>query len=429
MPDQQLRGLSEIDGGAIGLVNLGTITIAGAGERRLSHALNNSGTIIHGGSASLVPLEIDVLTNLLLNSLTNTADLAFDAFDAASFPSSAISGQNVTLTYRVKNPSDLPAEGIWIDSVYLSADGTLDPADALLARVEHQGGVAGVGNYSATVTAVLPPMANGAYRVIVLVDSRGLASDADRGNNTGVSGQAIAVTVPSLVLGVPIVGSIAPAQDLYYRVLVPPGEDVTVGADFAALPGAELAIRYGTLPDRTKFDDAAQPGQLNPRLLVANTQGGIYYLHLRGREDAAASVAFTFKADASGFEVTRVSPLKGCNRGLPAVLELHGSQFTTQTQIHLHMVGGESRAAQSVLFVNANRIVAMVDLTDLPTGNYQVVADDAGKTALAFDAFTVTSNPRRIPSTGKAKRRAYVPARTPPTPGTSSGRTCDPNLV
>ena len=55
---------------------MGTITIAGAGERRLSHALNNSGTIIHGGSASLVPLEIDVLTNLPGGTYDLTADVA-----------------------------------------------------------------------------------------------------------------------------------------------------------------------------------------------------------------------------------------------------------------------------------------------------------------------------------------------------------------
>src|SRR5262249_11857758 len=127
--------------------------------------------------------------------------------------------------------------------------------------------------------------------------------------------------------------------------------------------------------------------------LLANPQGGTYYLHLRAPEDAAGAVGFTLQADASGFAITRVSPLKGSNRGLPTVLELKDSQFTEQTRIHLQMPGGESRPAHSQVYVNANRIVALVDLTDLPTGDYQVVADEAGRAATALDTFTVTSNP------------------------------------
>ena len=268
-------------------------------------------------------------------------------FDAASFPTTAASGQNVTLTYRVKNLSDLPANGDWIDSVYLSADGVLDPDDTLLGRVRHSGALAGMGSYSEMVTAAPPPLANGSYRVIVLVDSRGLASDADRGNNTGVSSQGIAATAPSLALGTPVTGVIMPGQDLYYRVLVPPGQDITIGADFAAAPGAELSVRRGALPDQTNFDDASSPGQLNPRLLLANSQGGTYYLHLHGREDAAGAINFTLKAEASGFEITGSAPLKGSNLGQPAVIDLQGSQFTSQTQVHLNMVGGEIGALRS----------------------------------------------------------------------------------
>ena len=256
-------------------------------------------------------------TNLSLSAQTSTADLAFDSFDAATFPTSAVSGQNVTLTYSVKNLSDLPANGDWVDSVYLSADGVLDPNDALLARVDHGGGVGGMGSYSQTVTAPLPPLAAGGYRVIVLVDSRGLASDADRSNNSGVSSQGIAVTVPLLELGTPVTGSIDPAQDFYFRVLVPPGQDVTVGADFAASPGAELAVRYGALPDESTFDDASQPGELNPRLLLANSQGGTYYVHLRGQDDAAGAVAFTLQANASGFAITQFAPCAGATKASP----------------------------------------------------------------------------------------------------------------
>ena len=64
-------------------------------------------------------------------------------------------------------------------------------------------------SYTETVSAVLPPLVDGAYHVIILVDSRGLAADTDRSNNTGVSTQAIALSVPSLEAGVPVASTTA----------------------------------------------------------------------------------------------------------------------------------------------------------------------------------------------------------------------------
>jgi hypothetical protein len=113
-------------------------------------------------------------TSLILNGLTTTAGLAFDRFDVATFPTSGMPGQNVTITYTVRNQSSTPATGDWFDSVYLSRDGTLDPDDALLQRVHHVGDVAGLSSYTETLTAALPALADGGYRVIVLADSRGL---------------------------------------------------------------------------------------------------------------------------------------------------------------------------------------------------------------------------------------------------------------
>lgn len=330
---------------------------------------------------------------LRLIALTNTADLAFDSFVAATFPGSAAVGQNVTLAYSARNLSELPVTGDWIDSVYLSRDGVLDPADTLLARVDHAGGVAGLGNYSKSVTAALPATAEGAYRVIVLTDSRGLASDADRDNNLGVSTQAIQISVPALTVGVPVNGSIEPGQDVYYRVLAPPGSDLTVAVDFAAAPGAEVSLRYGALPDDTAFDDLVPAGNLRPRLLLANAQGGVYYLKLRGREDASGPIAYTIEAETSGFEITRVSPRRGSNLAAAAIVEMRGSQFTPQTQLRLSLPGGASRLATSMKFVNANRTVATIDLTGLAAGNYQIIAEDSGRSTLFIEPFEVTENP------------------------------------
>ena len=62
------------------------------------------------------------------------------------------------------------AQGDWYDSVYLSADGTLDPADTLLGRVHHVGDLAGNSSYSETLVAPLPALPDGNFKVILVAD-------------------------------------------------------------------------------------------------------------------------------------------------------------------------------------------------------------------------------------------------------------------
>ena len=66
--------------------------------------------------------------------------------------------------------------------------------------------------------------------------------------------------VPLLTLGTPVNGSIAPGQDLYYRVLVTPGREVTVAADFVALPGASVgSVTSKSSPPKAMFHHSPRP--------------------------------------------------------------------------------------------------------------------------------------------------------------------------
>src|SRR5262249_42847679 len=159
--------------------------------------------------------------------------------------------------------------------LYLSRDGILDSGDTLLGRVHHQGDVAGRSSYTETLTAALPALPEGRYHLLVLVDSRGMVPDTNRANNTGASGPTIALAVPALVPGTTIPGTIASGQDVYYRLEVASGQDVTVGADFTASPQAEFYVRYGAPPDRSNFDQVAHDlFAAHQQLLLANAQGG-----------------------------------------------------------------------------------------------------------------------------------------------------------
>jgi RHS repeat-associated protein len=326
-------------------------------------------------------------TNLVLTSVTTSADLAFDSF-GGTFPTTAKPGANAAITYTVKNLSGPPVTGDWYDSVYLSRDGALDPGDALLGRVHHVGDVAGLSSYTETLTAPLPTLADGGYHVIVLADSRGLVPDANRPNNTGVSAATLAATVPALALGTPVTGTITNGQDIYYRVVVPPGQGVTFGADFTVPQQADFFLRAGDLPDRSNFDQSDTSGALGPRLMVSNAQGGSYYVLLHGREGAAGGTSFTLSAEASEFAIVRLSTLRGSNQG-DATIDLLGAKFTAHTQISL-VRPGSTVAATTVDFIDPNHLSATFNLRGVNTGIYQVQAKDADQTATSADTFLVT---------------------------------------
>jgi hypothetical protein len=163
-------------------------------------------------------------------------------------------GQNITVGYTVKNLSPTAATGSWTDSVYLSTSGVLDINSLLLGRVSHTGGLAGFSSYTGSVTAPVPGEAPGSYFLIVVTDSTLQVPDISRANNAVASASALPVTIPQLSLGTPVTGTISNGQDLFYRVIVPPGGSVQVSAAFAASLEADLLVRFGAMPTPSIFE-------------------------------------------------------------------------------------------------------------------------------------------------------------------------------
>src|SRR5262249_2660627 len=138
-------------------------------------------------------------------------------------PAGGTDGQNLTVNYTVTNQGTVPATGTWVDSVYLSADGTLRPDSLRIGRVTHTGDVAGLASYNGTLTVPVPGVQDGAYRILVVADSGLQVPDVDRSNAIMAAAPPFSVRAPLLTIGTPVTGTIADGQDLYYRLNVPPG--------------------------------------------------------------------------------------------------------------------------------------------------------------------------------------------------------------
>ena len=142
-------------------------------------------------------------SGVTVNALVDTATLAVTS--VTFVPAMDVPGQGVTVTYTVDNIEDLatPVDS-WVDSIYLSSGTTVTLSSKLIARVQHNGVVAGLGSYTETVTASLPGAVPGAYHILVICDSRGLVPDFSRTQDVGVSASTIGVDIPSITPNTPV---------------------------------------------------------------------------------------------------------------------------------------------------------------------------------------------------------------------------------
>ena len=312
--------------------------------------------------------------HVAINALITAGDLNLVPGSILA-PDEAVAGQDATIQYTVENLTDTPFDGEWIDSLYLSANSTLDPTDRLIARHEHTGGVAGLESYSETVNVPLPADSEGLYRVIVVADSRGLVPDIDRTNNGNVSVGAVRISVTPLPIGGSIQTPIADGQELFFRIDVPPGADVRLAANLAAPLQAELLSRFGTLPTRSEFDLSATDAASLAQQILLSGRSGAWYLLVRGREGAPGMLPLELSAQLAAFELTGIFPATLSNVG-ESTLTLNGSGFTPGTVVKLIRPDGTELAAIQTVLRSRNEMLVTFDLEGLEAGDYEVVIDN-----------------------------------------------------
>ncbi len=332
-------------------------------------------------------------TNLDLVGTTSAADLAVAPATVAATPAPAIPGQPITVTCTVKNLGTVAATGNWTDSVYLSADMVLSADDLLLGRVAHTGDVAGLSSYTETLTAALPGVIDGTYHIIVVADSGLQVPDVNRANNVAAAAQALPVSTRALALGSTVTGTLANGQDLYYQVLVRPGQDVQVDANFSAADQAQVFASRFVVPTPSVFNETdVNVNTLQPSLMLPGSQGGTYYVLVQGQQGAGTGQPFTLEALAAPLQIESFTSGAATTPGLTA-LDLTGAGFTPQTTVRLRDGSGNTFDPMSVSVLGSSEVFAAFDLTQVPAGTYFVQALQGGQIATAptqFDNFSAT---------------------------------------
>ncbi len=110
-------------------------------------------------------------------------------------------------------------------------------------------------SYTAELTAPLPGVLPGNYKVIIRSDIRNNVVEGNELNNLRATLNSFTIDVPALTLGTARTGTIARGAAVYYKVDVPAGETVAIEWDGAAATGAtELYASFGTMPRRSQAE-------------------------------------------------------------------------------------------------------------------------------------------------------------------------------
>ena len=107
-------------------------------------------------------------------------------------------GDPFTVSWRVRNTGTLIAAGGHVDRLVLSADGTYDAGDLVLAEVTRSGALAPGESYSVSLDARVQDGRTGSYRLILVTDAGGqVFENLQEADNAGVSAPITLSPAPS----------------------------------------------------------------------------------------------------------------------------------------------------------------------------------------------------------------------------------------
>lgn len=311
-----------------------------------------------------------------------------------NLPSQLAVGGSVTIDYTITNASDNPAYGRWTDAIYLSKDGQWDIGDILLGKVDHIGDVLGQASYTGQLTANVPPLKEGTWRVIVRPDlynevfegqirytETGLNLPPAEANNRTASANVLQITVPSLTVGSPLATTLKAGQEQLYKVSVAAGETLRVFLDSTATTGAnEIYIRYGDVPTLYAYDAVYDnPVAVDQQAFIPSTQAGDYYVLVRSREDKSTNnppaIPVSLRADLLPLTISKVTPDQGGvgdDNHRWVTLDIYGASFKAGALVKLTRAGVYEAEPSRWQVLDATHIRAIFDLRQFPLGLYDL---------------------------------------------------------
>jgi hypothetical protein len=342
------------------------------------------------------PNIADAAGNLMDDAFTLTTNVQSPDLIVTNVtnPTPATHGQDLTLTWTVQNIGGDPATGPWWDYVYVSADDKWDLNDALVGTVLYTGpalaanGASG-SSYNRTLTAPLPGVLPGDYRIIVRTNLLQNLTEATQDDNTRASAAAARFDLPALTSGVVATRNVDFREELYYKFEV--AANMAGGSLILRLGTSntsvanELYVRRNALPTRSTYDARSQQGLAsNQYLILSSLKAGTYYILGAITPDQQVGPntplgTANLQADLlvpGEFTVLDSNFGQGGTAG-NRTIEINGVNFDRTLTATLTNGAGASIPAISYYRVGPEELYATFDLTSVTPGTYNVVLENS----------------------------------------------------
>jgi hypothetical protein len=328
----------------------------------------------------------------------------------------AVVGEDVTVSWVLRNIGLNPVSGRLSQGVYMSEDEEWQLADLFLgvhtAEVDLASGgqmkmtatfslsEARFADSTGSITTALPGVKPGSYRGLVRADLKNNIRESVEDNNVGVAALATVVDVPVLALDVPVAGSWSAGAFRLYRVDVEAGVDLRLTLTAGRFRGNGLFVSYEAVPSPSLYDLAnTDLSELNRELLVPSTQQGTYYVLATAQSSSSSGTddSFSLLAEGLAFSIANVSPSRGGTPGR-VTASVQGAGFRADSEVRLRRSGQSDVVAETRQFLNTTELAVRWDLTAVPTGTYDVVVRNADGSESILSGFfeVVTALPPNL---------------------------------
>jgi len=297
------------------------------------------------------------------------------------FPQNANVGEDVQISWVLRNVGQNTAQGQIKEAVYLSVDSIWSSDDIMLGAATYPVNLAADGQEQRSETFPLQGVPAGNYYVAVRTNILNALNENSYTNNKVVSLTKMRVDYPSLYIDQEEHRLLNSGQSVYYKLEVGPEyEHQTLSCKLTApTPNVSngLYIAYSSAPSASNFDwSATVPYNQEQEILIPSLKQGTYYIMVTGQTIDNSSQNVTILASIINFEIISVDANSGVNTG-SVTTQIVGAKFDTIMDFRLANSNGYL-PAEKVFFHNSTESYVTFNLRDQATGVYDVVAELPG---------------------------------------------------